>query len=69
MLSLGVIILSDELDETSIKIEEQKIKICVKFVSEQFKNNDENTIVKKQDVWTFEKPTISKDPNWMLSST
>ena len=52
-----------------VKIEEQKIKICVKFVSEQFKNNDENTIVKKQDVWTFEKKIDSKDPNWLLSST
>ena len=46
-----------------------RIKICIKFISEQFKNNDENTVVKKQDSWTFEKTISSKDPNWLLSST
>ena len=50
-------------------VENKVIKISIKFISEQFNNNDETTIVKKQDVWTFEKPIISKDPNWMLSST
>ena len=50
-------------------VEENHIKICIKFISEQFKNNDENTVVKKQDSWTFEKIIKSKDPNWLLSST
>ena len=50
-------------------VEGDYIKICTKFISEQFKNNDENTITKKQDVWTFEKNIKSKDPNWLLSST
>ena len=48
---------------------ENYIKICVKFISEQFKDNDENTVVKKQDSWTFEKLISSKDPKWLLSST
>ena len=50
-------------------VEGKRIKICINFVSEQFKNNDENTVVKKQDNWTFEKVIKSKDPNWLLSST
>ena len=50
-------------------VEGNHIKICIKFISEQFKNNDENTVVKKQDKWTFEKIISSKDPNWLLSST
>ena len=50
-------------------VEGDRIKICIKFISEQFKNNDENTVVKKQDSWTFEKNISSKDPNWLLSST
>lgn len=50
-------------------VEGSRIKICINFVSEQFKNNDENTVVKKQDSWTFEKNISSKDPNWLLSST
>ena len=50
-------------------VEGNHIKICIKFISEQFKNNDENTVVKKQDSWTFEKTVSSKDPNWLLSST
>ena len=53
----------------NVVIESGYIKICIKFVSEQFKNNDESTVVKKQDVWTFEKAIKSKDPKWLLSST
>ena len=41
----------------------------IKFISEQFKNNDENTKVKKEDTWSFEKLIKSKNPNWFLSST
>ena len=50
-------------------VEANRIKICIKFISEQFKNNDENTVVKKQDIWIFEKTISSKDQNWLLSST
>jgi len=53
----------------NVSVEKGQIKICIKFISEQFKNNDENTIIKKQDVWTFEKTIKSKNPNWLLSST
>ena len=53
----------------SVTVEKGQIKICIKFISEQFKNNDESTVVKKQDVWTFEKAIKSKNPNWLLSST
>ena len=52
-----------------VVVEKNIIKISIKFISEQFKNDDESTIIKKQDVWTFEKPTNSTDPNWLLSST
>ena len=50
-------------------VEANRIKICIKFISEQFKNNDESTAIKKQDIWTFQKLIKSKDPNWLLSST
>ena len=53
----------------SVIVEKNTIKISIKFISEQFKNNDETTIVKKQDVWTFEKHINSSNPNWLLSST
>ena len=53
----------------NVVVENGVIKISIKFVSEQFKNNDESTVVKKQDVWTFEKHIGSKNPNWLLSST
>ena len=53
----------------SVTLDGGQIKICIKFISEQFKNNDESTVVKKQDVWTFEKAIKSDKPNWLLSST
>lgn len=53
----------------SVLVEGSVIKICINFISEQYKNNDENTVVKKQDSWTFEKEISSKNPNWILSST
>jgi len=53
----------------NVFIENGLIKICIKFISEQFKNNDESTVIKKQDIWTFEKLIKSKSPNWLLSST
>ena len=53
----------------NVKIEKDTITIMIKFISEQFKNNDENTKVKKEDTWSFEKLIKSKNPNWFLSST
>ena len=53
----------------SVSIKNDKIFIKIRFVSEQFKNNDETTIRKKEDVWSFEKIIKSKDPNWLLSTT
>ena len=45
------------------------VKITLRFISEQFTNNDENTVIKKQDLWTFEKKVDSKSPEWILVST
>lgn len=53
----------------NVLIESEKITVKIKFVSEQFKNNDESTIIKKEDIWSFEKLIKSKNPNWVLSST
>ena len=52
-----------------VTTDSENIHIQIKFISEQFKDNDENTVVKKQDSWTFEKSTKSKNPNWLLSAT
>ena len=53
----------------NVSIIQEKIIIIIKFISEQFKNSDESTIIRKEDVWTFEKLIKSKNPNWFLSST
>lgn len=53
----------------SVKINEGKIIIEIKFVSEQFKNNDENTKITNEDTWSFEKQIKSNDPSWLLCST
>jgi len=50
-------------------VEKETINITLKFTSEQFRDNDESTIIKKQDVWTFQKKINSRSPNWFLSST
>ena len=50
-------------------VEDKKISIVLKITSEQFKDNDENTIVKKQDSWTFQKIIKDDSPIWLLSST
>ena len=52
-----------------VTTDSENIHIQIKFISEQFKDNDENTVVKKQDVWTFKKPIKSLNPNWLLCST
>ena len=51
------------------KIENKIVKITLRFTSEQFTNNDENTAVKKQDIWTFEKGVESNNLVWILTST
>ena len=45
------------------------IHITLKITSEQFKDNDESSIIKKQDMWTFQKEIDNKSPIWLLSST
>jgi len=51
------------------KFENNSVKITLRFISEQFINNDENSVIKKQDLWTFEKKVDSKSPEWILIST
>ena len=41
------------------KVENSTISISVNFISEQMLNNDEGSIVKNKDTWTFEKPVNS----------
>ena len=53
----------------SVEVDKETITIIIKFISEQFKNNDESTAIKKEDIWSFKKPIKSKNPNWLLSST
>ena len=52
-----------------VVVEKETINITLRFTSEQLKDNDESTIIKKQDVWTFQKKINSKSLNWFLSST
>ena len=52
-----------------VVVEKEIINITLKFTSGQFRDDDESTIIKKQDVWTFQKKISSKSPNWFLSST
>ena len=53
----------------NVEITNSLIKITIRFISEQFKNEDENSIIKKHDIWTFEKKLNNKSPLWILSST
>jgi predicted lipid-binding transport protein (Tim44 family) len=57
----------DSVEETNI--DKNIASITLKITSEQFKDNDENTITKKQDTWTFQKEINNKSPIWLLSST
>ena len=57
----------DSIEDT--KVENEKITISVKFISEQMIDNKEDSIVKNQDVWVFEKPIKSSSPAWILIST
>ena len=54
---------------TDVLVMDGLINITLKITSEQFKDNDESTISKKQDTWTFQKKINSKSPIWLLSST
>ncbi len=51
------------------KVENNIISISVNFISEQMLNNDEGKIIKNKDTWTFEKPTNSSSPIWILTQT
>ena len=51
------------------KVENDTISISVNFISEQMLNNDEGSIVKNKDTWTFEKPVNSPNPIWILTQT
>ena len=52
-----------------VAVEKNLIFITLKITSEQFKDSDEATIIKKQDIWTFQKNINDKSPIWLLSST
>ena len=52
-----------------VSVEKKLIRITLRITSEQFKDNDESTIIKKQDIWTFQKTINSKLPIWFLAST
>ena len=51
------------------KVENDIISISVNFISEQMLNNDEGSIVKNKDTWTFEKAVNSSSPIWILTQT
>jgi len=51
------------------KVENDTISISVNFISEQMLNNDEGSIVKNKDTWTFEKQVNSSSPIWILTQT
>ena len=57
----------DNVEESNV--DNNTVSITLKITSEQFKDNDESTITKKQDTWTFQREKNSKSPIWLLSST
>ena len=57
----------DGIEDASVN--DGKISISVNFTSEQMLNNDEASIVKNRDTWTFEKPVNSSSPKWTLTQT
>ena len=50
-------------------VENGKISIAVNFISEQIESENEESIIKNKDTWTFEKPEASTSPAWLLVST
>lgn len=58
------------IDEVkNVVVEKKLLKITISIISEQFKNDDESTIMKKKDIWTFQRDINSKSPQWYLSAT
>tara|TARA_B100000965_G_C19532476_1_gene731776 strand:+ start:73 stop:651 length:579 start_codon:yes stop_codon:yes gene_type:complete len=53
----------------NVVVEKNIVNITLKITSEQFKNEDESTVTKKQDTWTFQKNINSKSPVWLLAAT
>ena len=53
----------------NVFVDKNIINITLKITSEQFKDEDESTVTKKQDTWTFQKNINSKSPVWLLSAT
>ena len=51
------------------KVENNTISISVNFISEQMLDNDEGSISKNKDTWTFEKSVNSSSPIWILTQT
>ncbi len=51
------------------KVENEKIIISVKFISEQILGDNEDDVIKNKDTWVFEKPISSSGPAWTLIST
>ena len=51
------------------KVENDKMIISIKFISEQIIDNKEESIIKNHDVWVFEKPINASNPIWILTST
>lgn len=51
------------------KVEKGIISISINFISEQMISEDESKIVKNKDTWTFEKPTNTSSPIWVLTQT
>ena len=51
------------------KVENGNITIAVNFTSEQIMSENEESVVKNKDTWTFEKPEASTSPAWLLVST
>ena len=51
------------------KVENGKMIISIKFISEQIIDNKEESIIKNHDVWVFEKPVNASNPIWILTST
>ena len=57
----------DSIEDANVK--NGVISISINFISEQMLNNDEGSIVKNKDTWTFEKKVDTSSPKWTLTST
>ena len=51
------------------KVEGGTISIAVNFISEQIVSDNEESVLKNNDTWVFEKPESSSGPEWKLVST